>query len=98
MRRGGASADKSAKQQDLVHLVLGVVMVVMAVFAFINPAENMVLFPLIFFCAALLQLSNAVFAKRRAQQGAGLQAQWLLPLLAGIFLLVLTVVSAINIW
>ena len=35
----------------LVNIVLGVVLVVMAVMAFLNPEENMVLFPLILFTA-----------------------------------------------
>ena len=100
MYRARTGSSDTSKLQDVIHIVIGVVIVVMAVFAFTDPAENMVLFPLIFFCAAFLHLANAVFAMREAGQGHGMRfdKRCLLPSLAGAALLLLGIVSAVNIW
>ena len=55
MARINAAGRQPSRTLDMVHIIIGIVIVVMAVMAFINPTENMVLFPLIFFAAAILR-------------------------------------------
>ena len=43
---------------DVLHLIIGVAVVILAIFAFLNPEEHPLFFPLIFFLAAILSLAN----------------------------------------
>ena len=53
----GRSERHSGVFLDMVHLILGIAIVILAVLSFINPEGNHMLFPLVFLLAALL---NAV--------------------------------------
>lgn len=82
---------------DILHLVIGLAIVVLAVIAFLSPEKHMIFFPLIFFLASLLNLVNGIGLirtagrdKRRRLSGAG-------TIVFGVLLLVIGVVSAVSI-
>lgn len=87
-----------AMMLDLLHIVVGVLVVICAVLAFLNPEKNQFLFPVIFCLAALL---SGVNGWNRLQTGgrdkkkkAGGISQCVV---AGVLLLV-GVLSAVSIW
>lgn len=43
---------------DTLHVIVGILIVILAVLAFLNPDENRILFPAIFLLAALLNFAN----------------------------------------
>ena len=43
---------------DMLHIVVGILIVILAVLAFLNPEENRILFPVIFLLAAVLNFAN----------------------------------------
>lgn len=88
----------ASRRLDLIHIILGVVIVVMAVLAFTDPEENMVLFPLIFFCAALLRIIHALFLIHGSGYGHKCSTQGMVQLIIGAGILLLGIVSAVSIW
>lgn len=83
---------------DVVHLILGIAIVILAVLSFINPEGNHMLFPLVFLLAALLNAVNGIFelktrGRDKKKFGAGI-----LQMLLAAALAVLGVLSAISIW
>ena len=46
---------------DMLHIVVGILIVIFAVLAFLNPDENRILFPVIFLLAAAALLVAAAF-------------------------------------
>ena len=91
---------ETARYLDLVHLVLGVVIIVMAVMAFVNPQENMVLFPLIFMAAAALKLICGIVAAINAgsDHDRKIHLRGLMQIFAGVIILGIGIVSAVSIW
>lgn len=82
---------------DLLHIVVGVLVVICAVLAFLEPEKNQFLFPVIFWLAGLLngvsgwyKLKNSGRDKKRKLSGA------VLCLCAGLLVLV-GIASAISI-
>ncbi len=83
---------------DWLHILMGIAIVIMAIFAFTNPNENMVLFPMIFFLAAVLNLLTGwaylkLYPRMKKKRASGAAY-----LAAGALILILGVVSAISIW
>ena len=83
---------------DLLHIGLGSIIVILAVLSFLNAENNLVLFPVIFMLAAVLNLVNGWVKirqsgrdKKKIAGGAGL-------LLFGVGLVLLSGVSALSIW
>ncbi len=88
----------SALFMDIVHIVIGALVVVLAVIIFLNPEGNQILLPVIFILAAVLNVVNGIHrfiqSGRSAKKKAAAAAQLLLAaLLTGV-----AVVSAISIW
>lgn len=82
---------------DIIHIILGIVIVVLAVITFLDPEDHMIMFPLIFFTGAVLNLiTGAVHIKgvheKRIRRTGYFQT------VLGVLLLLLTAVSAISIW
>ena len=82
---------------DIIHIVLGAAIVALAVISFLNPEDHMIMFPIIFFLGALLNLITGFFHikgvhEKKVRRGGYCQA------LLGLLLLLLTAVSAISIW
>jgi len=90
----------TSRQLDIVHIILGVIIVVMAIMAFINPVENMVLFPLIFFVAAVLKLISgvAVIMNANSEHDRKVHVKGYLQIIIGVIILGIGIISAVSIW
>ena len=76
---------------DLLHIVIGILVVICAILAFLDPEGNSILFPVIFWLAAVL---NGVMGGHDRKKQAGGAAQCLLA----VILTILGALSAISIW
>lgn len=83
---------------DVLHIGIGSIIVILAVISFLNAENNLVLFPVIFMLAAVLNLVNGWVKirqsgrdKKRMAGGAGL-------ILFGVALVSLSCISAFSIW
>lgn len=83
---------------DILHVVTGILVVVLAILAFLNPEDNMILFPVIFLLVAVLNFVNGMerFKSGRGQKKKKISGISLMA--AGGGLLLLSVISAITIW
>ena len=90
----------TAKNIDLIHIVLGIVIVVMSVMAFTNPVDNMVLFPLIFFAAAALKIICGVTVVTRydSEHDKKLRFRGSLQIVTGMIIFGIGIISAVSIW
>ena len=85
---------RSAFVMDMFHLVLGVVIVVLAVMAFLSPDEHHAFFPLIFFLSAILSIVSGVWGLMNAGRNSRKKLEAAGSLLFGLVVLVVGVVSA----
>lgn len=83
---------------DIMHIAIGIVIVVLSVISFLEPQDHMLLFPIIFFLAAILNLVHGSSRFRQSLRerkgklsGAGM-------IIFGICLTALSVISAVSIW
>jgi len=83
---------------DLLHIVIGILVVVLAVLAFLNPDANQFLFPFIFFLAALLNGVNGWFKliDSGRNKRKKISSILLCTIAGGLFLL--GILSASSIW
>lgn len=87
-----------AMMLDLLHIVVGILVVVCAVLAFVNPEKNQILFPVIFGLAALLNGVNGYH--RLAESGRDKKKKIgaaALCVIAGL-LLAVGIISGVSIW
>ena len=83
---------------DILHIVVGILIVIFAVLAFLKPDENRILFPAIFLLASILNFVNGY---DRFQKGRGRKKQRMsgaVLMSAGVGLFLLCVLSALTIW
>ncbi len=94
-KRGGRA---SYFALDMLHIVVGVLIVFFAVLAFLNPEENRILFPVIFFLAAVLNFANGYdrFHRNRGRSRQRAAGTALMAVGTGLFFL--CVLSALTIW
>lgn len=83
---------------DMLHIVIGIAVVTLAVFAFLNPEGNQFLFPFIFICAAVLNGVNGMYRIRVSGREKKKRFAGIAILIVAIVLLVLSVLSAVSIW
>ncbi len=83
---------------DWLHIIIGVLVVAMAVIAFIDPENNMILFPVIFFLTAVLNTVNGVYRYRQSGRDKKKKALAIGLLTIAVFLLAMTVISGFSIW
>lgn len=83
---------------DAIHIVTGILIVIFAVLAFLNPDENRILFPAIFFLAAILNLANGSYRFRRGRGKKKERAAGAALMTAGGGLALLGVLSLMTIW
>ena len=83
---------------DLLHIVIGILVVICAILAFLDPEGNSILFPVIFWLSALLnglvvglRLKMCAPDKKKPAGGA-------VQCLLAVILTILGVLSAISIW
>lgn len=81
---------------DILHLVSCAAVIVLAVLIFLYPDRREILYPIIFGMAALLNFTNIYLNLRSRTAGRGSFAQVIGFLIAGLFFLALTILSAVS--
>lgn len=83
---------------DILHIVVGILVTVCAVLAFLDPERNRFLFPVIFLLAALLNGVNGWHKKKESGRDMKKKVGAIvLCVIAGILFLI-GVISALSIW
>ncbi|WP_277408075.1 DUF6637 family protein [Lacrimispora xylanisolvens] len=97
LQERGKNLRNASMMVDLVHIVVGILIVVLAVISFLNPEDNMLMFPVIFFLAGALNFINGIYrirlSGREKRKAAGIAS-----VIAGCLLFALAVISAVSIW
>lgn len=99
-----AESDKRRKVRsestalDVMHILIGIAVVIMSVLSFLNPEENMFLFPVIFFLAAVLNLVTGKYWLSRTKRERRRKTAAVFQMIFGTLLLVFTFLSAMSIW
>ena len=83
---------------DLLHIVIGILVVICAILAFLDPEGNSILFPVIFWLAALLNGIVGGFRLKMSGHDKKKQAGVAVQCLLAVILTILGVLSAISIW
>lgn len=83
---------------DVIHIVIGIVIVILGVISFLNPEGNMVLFPAIFLFAAVLNFINGIYRIRQSGREKKKKLSGVALIGLGLLLIFITMVSAISIW
>ena len=83
---------------DVLHVALGLMIVVLGILTFLNPEDHMFFFPVIFFLGAVLNLADGIWSRKVAARGKKNKKVGWLFLAVGVFLLVVSAVSALSIW
>ena len=83
---------------DVMHVLIGVTVVVLAFISFIDPEDNLIFFPVIFFLAAILNLVTGNYRMGHNKRSRRQKLSALLQMLFGILLMALAIISAASIW
>ena len=83
---------------DVLHIGIGSIIVILAVISFLNAENNLVLFPVIFMLAAVLNLVNGWVKIRQSGRDKKRLAAGIGILIFGIGLVLLSVICALCIW
>ena len=83
---------------DLLHIVIGILVVICAILAFLDPEGNSIQFPVIFWLAALLNGIVGGFRLKMSGHDKKKQAGGAVQCLLAVILTLLGVLSAISIW
>ena len=83
---------------DLLHIVIGILVVICAILAFLDPEGNSILFPVIFWLAALLNGIVGGVRLKMSGHDKKKQAGGVVQCLLAVILTILGVLSAISIW
>jgi len=94
----GRSLRNASMIVDVLHIVVGILIVTLAVISFLNPEDHMFLFPAIFFLAGMLNLVNGIYKIRLSGREKKKKAAGIAILMFGFLLIALTVISAVSIW
>lgn len=94
----GRSLRNASMIVDVLHIVVGILIVTLAVISFLNPEDHMFLFPVIFFLAGMLNLVNGIYKIRLSGREKKKKAAGIAILMFGFLLIALTVISAVSIW
>lgn len=83
---------------DIMHIVIGIAVVIMAVISFVNPDDYRFLFPIIFFLAAILNLATGKYHMLRSKRDQKKKIQAFLQMCFGGALVILAVISTVSLW
>lgn len=83
---------------DVVHILICVLIVILAVLTFLDPAGHTMVYPVIFFLAAVLNGIEAAGKLKRNNRGKKQLAAGISFSFMTAVLLVLTAVSAVSVW
>lgn len=92
------SGQSSAFMLDTAHVVTGILIVLLAILAFLNPEDNMILFPVIFLLAAILNFLNGLDRVRKGRGQKKIKMSGFTLMTIGGALFILCIVSAVTIW
>ena len=81
---------------DVLHLVLGVLVVVLSILAFLSPDRNRILFPAVFFIAAFLHLASGLGQIANAGRDTKKKAAGFGFAVTGLVLVLIGVISVIT--
>lgn len=83
---------------DMIHILIGILIMILAVIAFVDSDKNKMLFPVIFFLGAALNLiTGRMYLKMYPRQKKKTNAA-IGYITAGLLIMVLCVVSAVSLW
>ncbi|MGP1349536.1 MAG: DUF6637 family protein [Stomatobaculum sp.] len=80
---------------DVLHLLIGAIVVLLSVMAFLAPEEHPAFFPLIFLLSALLSLVNGAVRLRAAGKNGKMKLFGIAGIVIGLLLVILSVASAL---
>ena len=83
---------------DLVHIVIGLAIVVLAVISFLNTNGHLTLFPVIFILASILNYVNGYFRISQSGRNKKKKLSGILLVILGAALTALAVISAVSLW
>lgn len=98
MARLSPLSKNMGRRIEVIHILFGIVIVVMAVLAFTDPEENMVLFPLIFLFSAALKLISGFYRFRQAEHDRKKTTSAAAEIIFGILILGVGIISIVSIW
>lgn len=96
--KNGYSPRKLGTILDIAHIVIGILVIIMAFFAFLSPERYMVLFPLIFLLASALNLITGCFLLKMYPRIKKKKASGIAYVIVGSLIAVLCILSAVSIW
>ena len=88
----------AAMYLDILHIVMGILIVLCAVLAFLDPDSNSFLFPVIFCLAAFLNAVSGRYQWMECGRNRKKKAGAVCRLTAAVFLFLIGVISAVSIW
>ncbi|MCI8515126.1 MAG: hypothetical protein HFI93_10970 [Lachnospiraceae bacterium] len=83
---------------DMIHVLICVAIIVLAVFGFADPRENMKLFSAVFVLASALNFMNGILRLRQRNGRKKPIVSGIFLCILGIFLLGLAILSAVVFW
>ena len=83
---------------DMLHIVVGILVVICVVLAFLDPVKNRILFPAVFWLASFLNGVNGWFRFRAAGHDRRGRTAGLAYGVLAVFLLTVGIISAVSIW
>lgn len=92
------NARNAAFMLNMIHIVIGIVIVVLAICCFLDPEKYIMLFPVIFFLAGALNIVNGFYRLQGSKRENKKKIAGILQAVLGALLLILTLVSGISIW
>ena len=88
----------TAMMLDLLHILVGVLVVICTVLVFLNPESNQILFPVIFGLAALLGGVNGWFKLQDSKYDKKKRPGGIAQCVMAFVLLAAGIISAVSIW
>ena len=83
---------------DIIHIVTGILIVLLAVLTFLNPEKHLILFPIVFFLASVLNIMNGIYKIKQSNREKKKKLNGFGHIVIAVLLIVMTVVSGISIW
>ena len=83
---------------DVLHIIVGVAVVILAVLTFINPEGNRILLPFIFLLAGILNGVNGCYRIKESGRDKKRRLAGISILILAVVLLIICVLSAVSMW
>ena len=83
---------------DVLHIVVGAAVVILAVLTFIDPEDNRILLPFIFLLAGALNGVNGIYRIKESGRDRKRRLAGISILVLAVILLIICVLSAVSMW